>query len=70
MFQIDFGHVKVPRNLVKPAPQTATGLRSDKPRLTSESVTIVDTHTIELKDFTFDATVAGEILGLSSLLIN
>ncbi|XP_045102559.1 protein Skeletor, isoforms B/C-like [Portunus trituberculatus] len=65
-FGIDFGHVKVPRDLVKPAPQVATGLHSDKPRLTSESVTIVDTHTIELEDFTFDGTVADAIFVVGS----
>ncbi|KAK8389939.1 hypothetical protein O3P69_012864 [Scylla paramamosain] len=65
-FGIDFGHVKVLRDLVKPAPQVATGLRSDKPRLTSKSVSIPDTHTIELEDFTFDGTVADAIFVMGS----
>ncbi|XP_069165530.1 protein Skeletor, isoforms B/C isoform X1 [Procambarus clarkii] len=65
-FAIDFGHVTVPPGLVKPAPQVATGLHSDKPALAASSVTVVDTDTIKVNDFTFDATVPDAIFVLGS----
>ncbi|KAG0728187.1 Alpha-1D adrenergic receptor [Chionoecetes opilio] len=60
-FAIDFGHVVIPHDLVKPAPQRVTGLSSDKPTLHSSAVTLKDTNTIELEDFTFDGTVTDAI---------
>ncbi|KAK3858638.1 hypothetical protein Pcinc_035196 [Petrolisthes cinctipes] len=65
-FAIDFGHVKIPRDMVKPAPQIGEGLLSDKPRLRSSAVTVVDTNTIQLDDFTFDATVPDAIFVMGS----
>ncbi|KAK4291866.1 hypothetical protein Pmani_035327, partial [Petrolisthes manimaculis] len=65
-FAIDFGHVKIPGDLVKPAPQIGEGLLSDKPRLRSSAVIIADTNTIQLNDFTFDATVPDAIFVMGS----
>lgn len=56
-FAIDFGNVKIPRDLKKPEPQVTAGLSSDSPVVRSSSVAIVDTNTFRIDDFTFDATV-------------
>lgn len=63
---MDFGHIKIPRDLKKPAPEVADGyLHSDKPgTLRSKAVSIVDTETFKIEDFTFDGTVTGKIFFL------
>ncbi|XP_050698739.1 protein Skeletor, isoforms B/C-like [Eriocheir sinensis] len=65
-FAIDFGHILIPKGKVWPARQVATGLRSDKPLVSSSSVTLMDTNTIQLKDFTFDGTVQDAIFVMGS----
>ncbi|XP_042225999.1 protein Skeletor, isoforms B/C-like [Homarus americanus] len=65
-FSIDFGHVVIPSTLSLPSPQSAEGLRSDKPVLTSPQVTILDTETFLVQDFTFDGTVQDAIFVMGS----
>lgn len=60
LLQVDFGHVQIPRDLVKPAPQVSPGLQNTKPLIKSSSVTILDTDTIKVDDFSLDDTVQGQ----------
>jgi len=67
--QIDFGHVVLPKDLITPAPLEAEGFVSDGsgakydyPLLSSKSVTLMDSNTVEIADFTYDGSVEGSIL--------
>ncbi|CAL4073049.1 unnamed protein product [Meganyctiphanes norvegica] len=65
-FAIDFGHVKIPKDGKWPAPEVSSGLLSDKPLLTSSSVTISDKNTFKIEDFTYDGTVQDAIFVMGS----
>ncbi|XP_071544131.1 protein Skeletor, isoforms B/C-like isoform X2 [Panulirus ornatus] len=65
-FAIDFGHVRIARDLVKPAPQVAVGLENNKPLVKASTVTILDTDTIKIDDFSFDPTVQDAIFVMGS----
>ncbi|KAK7074500.1 hypothetical protein SK128_004001, partial [Halocaridina rubra] len=65
-FAIDFGHVKIPLDMPLPQSQETTGLQSDNPVVRSSAVSIVDTDTFRLDDFTFDGTVQDAIFVMGS----
>ncbi|XP_027222776.1 protein Skeletor, isoforms B/C [Penaeus vannamei] len=65
-FSIDFGHVKIPKNVAWPEPQVAAGLQSDRPVVRSSAVRITDTNTFRIDDFTFDGTVQDAIFVMGS----
>ncbi|KAK8751482.1 hypothetical protein OTU49_008728, partial [Cherax quadricarinatus] len=65
-FGVNFGDVAIPEGLVEPSPQVAVGLQSDKPAMSATSVTLLDTETIEIKDFSFDSTVQDAIFVVGS----
>ncbi|XP_066961356.1 protein Skeletor, isoforms B/C-like [Macrobrachium rosenbergii] len=54
---VDFGNVKIPRGLRLPEPQVVRGLSSYKPFISSSAVTLVDTATIRVDQFTYDGSV-------------
>ncbi|XP_076067531.1 protein Skeletor, isoforms B/C-like [Oratosquilla oratoria] len=65
-FGIDFGHVKIPKNLKLPKKVKSEGLRSDVPFLTSSSVTLEDTATIRVSGFNYDGSVPDAIFVMGS----
>ncbi|XP_063602074.1 protein Skeletor, isoforms B/C-like [Penaeus indicus] len=65
-FSIDFGHVKIPKNVPWPEPQVAAGLQSDRPVVRSSAVRVTDTNTFKIDDFTFDGTVQDAIFVMGS----
>jgi len=65
-FAIDFGHVPIPKGVTWPSAQVAQGLQSDRPVLRSSAVSVVDSNTLKIDDFTFDGTVQDAIFVMGS----
>lgn len=58
VFQVNFGDVKIPRNLDYPKPQKMSGL-SGVHGVSSDPIVIVDAQTLLIPNFSYDGEAPG-----------